>query len=63
MGLRQKMSSSYSLVFLQLSSLSFFVFEKKETMAMNRHSYLWFCCNEEGDGTKLSSPSLVVVLL
>jgi hypothetical protein len=40
----------------------FFMFKKKKTTAMNRHFLLWFYCNEQDDGTKLLSPSSVVVL-
>jgi hypothetical protein len=39
----------------------FFVFEKK-MMTMNRHLFLWFCCGEEGNDTKLPSPSSMMVL-
>jgi hypothetical protein len=40
----------------------FFVFEKKKKTIMNCHVLLWFYCNEESNGTKLSLPSSVVVL-
>jgi len=40
----------------------FFVFEKKKTTIMNHCLFLWFCCSEEGDGTKLPLPSIMVVL-
>ncbi len=40
----------------------FFVFEKKKTTIMSHRFFLWFCCSEKGDGTKLPLPSIVVVL-
>jgi hypothetical protein len=37
------------------------MFEKKKTMAMCHHIFLWCYCSEEGDGNLLPSPSSLVV--
>jgi hypothetical protein len=34
----------------------FSTFEKKKTITMRCHLFLWFCCNEEGDSSLVSFP-------
>ncbi len=59
-----KVSSLPSLGFLFccfLMCFVCFVFDKKKTMAMCHHLFMWWCCNEKGDGSLLPSPFSMVV--